>query len=439
MKKLLFFWSQLKSTFWFVPFFIILISIGLVIGLLNLDGMVTISREGIGRFIFVNSAGSARSILTTISGAMISVAGTVFSITLVALTLASSQLGSRLIKNFMYDRLNQVVLGSYVSTFICCLVALNTINETDQFVFIPHYTILASIIAAIVNIILLIVFIHHIAISIQADTVIANISKTMSANLNTLFPGSCGVEMEGYQGENVQEIIQSYGQTQKLRAGDCGYVQYIDTELLMDSAAEFDLLIELDCSPGDYLVKGMVIGIIHSNKILEEADLEEFQAYFITGNTRTHQQDAEYSIHQLVEIASKALSPGINDPYTAIACIDNLATSITDLSSIQFPSKYRFDEDKKLRIIAEVLYFEGMVDVAFNQIRQFSKGSPAVVIRLMEALIIINKAVEQEAHQKAIKKHAKMVLNLAEQSFSEPNDIEDLRKRWELVNEIAAI
>lgn len=431
MRKLLFFWSQLKSTFWFVPSFMILLSIGLVIGLLHLDGMVNISREGIGRFIFVNSAGSARSILTTIAGAMISVAGTVFSITLVALTLASSQLGSRLIKNFMYDRLNQVVLGAYVSTFIYCLIVLNTINETDQFVFIPYLAILASILAAIANIILLIVFIHHIAISIQADTVIGNISKTMSANLESLFPGPFGKEIEGYNGETEDKIREDYPHKQALKASNNGYIQYIDMEPLLYDAKELDLLIELNCGPGDFLVKGILIGQVHSKKVVEEEQLSTFQSYFTTGDTRTHQQDAEYAIHQLVEIASRALSPGINDPYTAMTCIDNLTTLITKLSSIQFPSKYRFDEEEQLRIITEDIRFEGMVDVAFNQIRQFSKGSPAVVIRLMEALVIISKAVEKETHKKVIEKHAKMVLNLAEQSFSEPNDLEDLKVRFQ--------
>lgn len=430
MRKLLFFWSQLKSTFWFVPSFIILFSIALVIGLLNLDGMVNISREGIGRFIFVNSAGSARSILTTIAGAMISVAGTVFSITLVALTLASSQLGSRLIRNFMYDRLNQVVLGSYVSTFICCLIILNTINETDQFVFIPYLTILAAILAAIVNIILLIVFIHHIAISIQADTVIGNISKTMSTNLESLFPGPFGKEIEGYHGETVEKIRESYPQNQALRAGNNGYIQYIDMEPLLSDATELDLLIELNCGPGDFLVKGTLIGSVNSKKIIEEEYLTKFQSYFTTGDTRTHQQDAEHALHQLVEIASRALSPGINDPYTAMTCIDNLTTLITKLSAIQFPARYRFDEEDQLRIITEEIRFEGMVDVAFNQIRQFSKGSPSVVIRLMEAMAIISKAVEKAAHKKVIEKHAKMILNLAEQSFTEPNDLEDLKERF---------
>ncbi|MCF8399055.1 MAG: DUF2254 domain-containing protein, partial [Bacteroidales bacterium] len=121
MKKLLFFWNKLQATFWFVPVLIILFSILLAIGFVYLDQNIAFSQGGLERFFFVHSVDSARSILSTISGAMIGVAGTVFSVTLVALTLASSQLGPRLIKNFMYVRLNQIVLGSYVSTYLYCL------------------------------------------------------------------------------------------------------------------------------------------------------------------------------------------------------------------------------------------------------------------------------------------------------------------------------
>ncbi len=112
MKKLIFFWKELTATFWFLPVLILAFSIFLSIGLVSLDSAVSISHKGWIRFFLVNSSDSARSILSTISGAMIGVAGTVFSVTLVALTLASSQFGPRLIKNFMYVKLNQVVLGS---------------------------------------------------------------------------------------------------------------------------------------------------------------------------------------------------------------------------------------------------------------------------------------------------------------------------------------
>lgn len=192
MKKILFFLNELKATFWFVPVLITIFSILLALGLVSLDQVITLSQDGLGRFFFVNSADSARSILSTISGAMIGVAGTVFSVTLVVLTLASSQFGPRLIRNFMYVRLNQVVLGSYISTYLYCLIVLNAIKESDGYTFMPALSILVAIIAAFVNIILLIVFIHQIAISIQADKVISAISELIFKQVKALYPEKMG-------------------------------------------------------------------------------------------------------------------------------------------------------------------------------------------------------------------------------------------------------
>ena len=152
MKKLLFFWKELLASFWFVPVLIIGLAIALSIGLVSLDSYLDLPNDGWFRFFLVNSSDSARTILSTISGAMIGVAGTVFSVTLVALTLASSQFGPRLIKNFMYVRLNQIVLGSYIATYLYCLLVLNAIKDDNGYIFIPSISILVAILAAIANI-----------------------------------------------------------------------------------------------------------------------------------------------------------------------------------------------------------------------------------------------------------------------------------------------
>lgn len=429
MKKILFFFNELKATFWFIPVLIILISILLAIGLVFLDQEVTLSQNGLGRFFFVNSADSGRSILSTISGAMIGVAGTVFSVTLVALTLASSQFGPRLIKNFMYVRLNQVVLGSYVSTYLYCLFVLNSIKESDEYTFIPMLSILFAIIAAVVNIILLIVFIHQIATSIQADKVISDISEVISHQVKTLFPKKTGDQLDDEKTIAVDNIKSKYFNTVPVKSQRSGYLQFIDNESLLRAVCSFDGLIELYFRPGDHLVEDIEIGKLYSNEDLGKEQLESVSRQFVIGKTKVANQDLEYSIHQMVEIAARALSPGVNDPYTAIACIDNLTATLCHLSQISFPSKYQIDEEKNLRIIADTLDFEGVLDVSFNQIRQFSAGSTAVIIRLMEALITINAFAKKESYKKAIFKHAKMVLNIGKESLKEENDLKDLQER----------
>jgi uncharacterized membrane protein len=275
---------------------------------------------------------------------MIGVAGTVFSVTLVALTLASSQFGPRLIKNFMYVRLNQIVLGSYISTYLYCLIVLNAIQENNDFTFIPTLAIFLAIIAAIANIILLIVFIHQIATSIQADKVISDISAFISKQVRVLFPEKMGDEPDPADELPVDAIKAQYSNIISIKNSKSGYLQYIDSESILNIMTDFNALLELNYRPGDYLVEGVEIGKLYTNKTLEEDNLEKILFQFVIGKTKTAQQDLEFSIHQMVEIAARALSPGVNDPYTAIACIDNLTATMCYLAQVKFPSKYRVDD-----------------------------------------------------------------------------------------------
>jgi len=429
MNKLLFKWSELKATFWFIPVIIIISSVLLSVVLVYMDGLISFSQDGLSRFFFVKSSNSARTILSTISGAMIGVAGTVFSVTLVALTLASSQFGPRLIKNFMYVRLNQVVLGSYISTYLYCLLVLNSIKDVGDYTFIPSLSILVAILAAGTNIILLIIFIHQIAISIQADKVISDISDFISKQLQSLFPEKMEQENEGDEGFDSSDAISGYRKNISIKSPKSGYLQYLDNETLIEIITRNNALLELHYRPGGHLVEGIEMGLLHTNEDWDKEELKKFFDQFMIGKAKTSQQDIEYSIHQMVEIAAHALSPGVNDPYTAITCIDNLTATISYLAKAKFPSKYRFDKEGNLRIIADTVDFRGILDAAFNQIRQFSGGNTAVIIRLMEALITIRGFVKNDKYQKAVIRHAEMVLRTGEQTIKEKNDIQDLTNR----------
>ncbi|HKJ06523.1 MAG TPA: DUF2254 domain-containing protein [Flavobacteriaceae bacterium] len=428
MKKPLFFWNKLKSTFWFVPILIIIVSILLSISSVYIDQIVNYSSEGITRFFFVNNVDSARTILSTISGAMIGVAGTVFSVTLVALTLASSQLGPRLIKKFMYVRLNQVVLGTYISTYLYCLIVLNSVQDYNDNIFIPSMSIFIAIILAIANIVLLIVFIHQIAVSIQADNVISDVSAAISKQTKILFPkekekNNCNSNI------NVEEIKLNYTNTIPLKSVKSGYLQYIDNEALMEIMININGLIVLSKRPGKYLIEDLTFGKLYVNNKIEDDVLTKILSQFVIGKTKSEQQDLEFSINQMVEIAVRALSPGVNDPYTAMVCIDNLTSTMCYLAQIDFPSNYYCDSKNKLRIITSNTNFEGILATSFNQIRQFSSESTAVIIKLMENLITIYQFATKEEYKKAILTHIQMTLNVGKRSINEQRDLDDLLER----------
>jgi len=428
MKKFIFFWKELLTTFWFLPVLIICLAVFLSIILVVLDNSFEISEESWVHFFLVNDSDSARSILSTISGAMIGVAGTVFSVTLVALTLASSQFGPRLIKNFMYIKLNQVVLGSYIATYLYCLLVLNSIKDSDGFAFIPSISILVAIFAAIANIVLLIIFIHQIAVHIQADRVVADISDFIAKQLENLFPEKIEKENRSEEKIDITSALSSYNNKVSIKSPMSGYLQYISLDDLINLLSKQNALLKVHHRAGSYLVKEIEIAELLTRSKWEEEKIETLLNQFVIGKTKTPQQDIEYSIHQMVEIASRALSPGINDPYTAIACIDNLTSTMSYLAQAKFPSKYKFDEDGQLRIIAKTLDFEGVLNAAFNQIRQFSTGSAAVIIRLIEALTTIQQFTQNEYQKKAVIKHAEMVLFIGEQSIKETNDLEEIKE-----------
>jgi uncharacterized membrane protein len=429
MQKILYLWEELKASFWFLPLLIILFGVGAAYALVWADHLTGYRPAGFLQYLFPGSVDSARSVLGIIAGAMIGVAGTVFSITLVALTLASGQLGSRLLRNFMYDKLNQVVLGVYVSTFVYCLLVLNAVKENEALVFVPAISVFVAMAAAVAGIILLIVFIHHISVSIQSDKVISDISDGMAGSMEKLFPADIGEGEETPRGEE-EAAKADYPHRRDVLCDKGGYLQSVDSDALLALASGNDWIVELRDRPGDFLVKGLCLCRVYSREPMDEGLDDGLRRAFITGKVRTPLQDAEFSIHQMVEVASRALSPGVNDPYTAIACIDNLSAVMCHLAGARFPSRCRYDPEGRLRVVADSLKFSGMMDAAFNQIRQYGEGSPSVLIRLMEALARVSRFARQDNRKKEVRRHAEMVLAAARRSFREPCDLKDMEERF---------
>jgi uncharacterized membrane protein len=311
-KKIQYLKVEIKTSFWFVPLLMLFITIVSAIGLIYFDSQIQFSPVGAFRYLLTASVNSARSILTIIAGAMIGVAGTVFSITLVVLTLASSQLGSRLVRNFMYDKLNQVVLGTYVSSFVYCLIILSSLKDYESFQFVPAISILIALAMAIAGIILLIIFIHHVSMSIQSDKVISDISEAMLKSIRKLFPEEIGHEV-GKQAPDIDSLQQIYALKLKIMGKRSGYLQSLDGQGLMNIAQDNDCIIIIHHRPGDFLVQDMVLCEVLCNEEFNKKVYEKLQDDFIIGKIRTPLQDAEYSIHQMVEVAARALSSGVND------------------------------------------------------------------------------------------------------------------------------
>ncbi|MEG4985942.1 DUF2254 domain-containing protein [Microcoleus sp. BR0-C5] len=422
-------WDSLHSSYWFIPTLMAVGSIILAIAMLALDRAGNIPNW---RWIYTGGADGARAVLSSVAGSMISVVATAFSITIVALQLASSNFGPRLLRNFMQDTGNQIVLGTFIATFIYCLLVLRTIHEEGDgySFFVPQLSVTVGTGLAIASIGVLIYFIHHASTIIQASHVITQVSGDLDQALDRLFPEKIG-EGKANNSRPVVEIPANFdSETSPIKATGEGYLQAIDDDELMKIARQYNLLVHLTTRPGKFIVKGSDLAMVFPEKQVNQSLKQQINDAFILGKERTEYQDVEFPIDQLVEIALRAISPGINDPFTAIRCIDRLSAGLSRLAQRDFPSPYRYDDEQNLRVIIKGVTFEGLVDAAFNQIRQYSKSDVAVTIRLLEAIDCIATYTHNSKQREALRRQAEMILNSSREQISQEQDQKDVQEQY---------
>lgn len=424
--------EKLSSNYWFIPSVMAIAAIGLSQALLYFDQIM--GQRGLWRgspFLTTGIEG-ARSTLATIASSMITVTGVVFSITIVSLSLASQQFGPRLLQHFMRDRGNQIVLGTVTSTFIYCLLILRTIGASVEDAFVPHGSALVGVMLAVVNIGVLIYFIHHTAEAIQVNNVISRISHDISSAVKRLYPEKRPSEKRPAADPTPREPLPAdfNDRAAVLCAEGSGYIQAIDPGSLVELANENGLIIRLLRRPGHFLVAGTPLAEVYSVEGITPELSTAINSHFILGSKRSQEYDLEFLINELVEIAARALSPGINDPFTAIACIDHLSSALCDLAKRSAPSAERFDADGSLRLILHLTGFAEIVDAAFNQIRQYARTHASVTIRLLESLGTIMRFAWDTEQRDAIIRQAIMIEKGCRDGLPEAMDAKDVSKRY---------
>lgn len=426
-------WDTLHSSYWFIPSVMAVVATILAFIMLMLDRTgKTIDYW----WIYTGGASGARSLLEAVAASMVSISATVFSITIVALQLAASNFGPRLLRNFMQDTGNQIVLGTFIGTFIYCLLVLRTIHgEGDGYqAFVPQLSVTVGILLAIISVGVLIYFIHHASTIIQASHVIENVSEELHRAIKRLFP-----EKMGHGGlDNIEQIDQEIPfdfeqESRPIRAKSTGYLQAIDDEELMKLSTKHNLLLRIEYQPGEYIINGCSLATVFPSERVNKKLAKQINDAFLLGKERTEQQDVEFPINQLVEIALRAISPAVNDPFTAIRCIDRLAAGLCHLVQRDFPSPYRYDKNNKLRVIAEPILFDELADSAFNQIRQYGKSDAAVTSRLLETIARISTYTDNPNYQKVLRHHAEMILQDSSNGLSQEQDCKDIQKRYQAV------
>lgn len=427
-------WDRLHSSYWFLPTVMAVIAIALAFTMLNLDRAGYYGPLEKWGWIYTGGSNGAREVLSSVASSVISVAATAFSITIVALQLAASNYSPRLLRNFMQDTGNQVVLGTFIATFVYCLLVLRTVrgDGDDYDSFVPQLSVTVGLLLALASIGVLIYFIHHASTIIQVSHIIMEASKDLHRAINRLFPElGRGLPKQTPHEHAVPANFDS--DARPVKANSSGYVQAIDDEQLMQIASDRQLLLQIKSRPGKFVVQGSDLVMVFPGDKVNRKLSDRINAAFIFGKQRTEQQDVEFPINQLVDIALRAISPGINDPTTAIECIDSLSAGLSDLAQRKIPSAYRYDDDNNLRVIAKPFSFAGLTDAAFNQIRQYGKSDVGVVIRLLEAIATIACYTQNQKDRVALRRHAEMILHDSQEAVSQELDKQDIEKRYQAV------
>lgn len=399
-------WEVLRDSYWFIPSLMVLASIASAVALLVIDRRLDITVLKIGSISLVYSGdiAGARDLLSAIAASIIAIAGVSFSITVVALSLAANQYGPRLLRHYMRNTGNQVVLGTFVSTFTFCLLVYAQIPDEGIWKNPPRICVTFAIIQALACIGVFIYFIHHMSEFIRADTIIHAAFHELLHRVDHLYPEKLGLDEQQIAEQTPTEPappdFQSNAKT--LAAAANGYLQAIETEMLMQIASEKDLLIHLTCRPGDFLIRDLPIARVYPADRLDDQAQQHLSAAFILGIQRTPEQDIEFAIHELVEIALRALSPSLNDPFTAMSCLDRLTAGFCMLTERRIPSSNRYDQAHKLRLVLPVWSFDELVGAAFDPIRRNALENELVKQHLSSCLHTLIDHARSEDHRRPL-------------------------------------
>ncbi|WP_207017828.1 DUF2254 domain-containing protein [Roseococcus suduntuyensis] len=399
--------EALGDIFWIRPGLLVLG--GALLG----QAMVMMEQADIGlpllpeNWLYGGGEAGARDMLGAIAASTIGVAGTTFSITVAALSLASGQMGPRLLRNFVRDPGNQMALGIFLGTFAYCLVVLRTVRSMDEGSFVPQLGITLALLMALVCVATLVRFVHHIASSINVETVIEGVHAELLEAVELLEEGAPLPPAPHPAGTPVTLDVH-------------GYLRAVDADALADWAAARQAVLVLNVRPGHYLFPcGAVAEVTPATET--EAAREALRDALALGPRQAATQDLEFAVRQLVEVALRALSPGINDPFTAVAVLDRLGATLCALVPRRLPAS-RIERAGRTVLHRRVTDYAGLCDAMFHTIRQSAAGNPAVMIRLVEVLGRV-RAVEPRAERRAeLDRHVALVLAAGRIALTDPAD-----------------
>jgi uncharacterized membrane protein len=411
------FLADIRASYWFIPAAMALAAALAALILVSLDAHFEAEIRAALPFVFVTQADGARAVLSAVASSMIGVAGTVFSITIAAVVYASGNYGPRILTNFMNDRGNQVTLGTFTATYLYALLVLRTVRapsgegavvQVDPFV--PILATFGGTLLAIASVCVLIFFIHHVPSNIHVSNVVAGIGQSLTAKIADRFPKRLGTPPQE-PSERAHALWQlppslalepsldpSEPAQAEIEAQGTGYIQIIDEDALLAIAKRHEVVMRLNVRPGAFLHPDRIVFDVFPIGRANDDLAKELRGTLALGAKRTSTHDLLFLFDELVEIGSRALSRGVNDPYTAVNCIDWLGAALGDLAGRDTPDALRLDEDGQLRVVALPLDFAAYLDHSFGNLVQYAGADMMVGSHILSTLGKIARSTDDPKH-----------------------------------------
>jgi uncharacterized membrane protein len=380
--------KALADRFWAVPMVFAVAASLLALGVTAVDESLDTSLRL--PFLFAGGPEGARALLAAIITSMISFTALVFSITIVVLQLTSSQFSPRVLRSFLQDRFNQVALGVFVATFVYALVILRGVRGTVQTApFVPQVGVTGAFTLVLISVLVFLTYIHHIAQSIRAASILASIADDTRVLLDERVPEDSRTE---------PNVLLPQGTRRSIAADGPGVVQWVDDGALMDAAQRQGVSIVMLRAVGEFVPGGAPLALVHGDAKFDDSTL---RAAVHLGRERSMDQDVGFGLRQLVDIAERALSPGVNDPTTAVQAIDHLHDIVRRLATRALPPRQHVADDGQVLLSVPQPQFSDYLALAFDEIMRWGGDSPRIQRRVHVALLDLEDVARPE-HRPAV-------------------------------------
>lgn len=415
--------ERMRTGLWPVPLAMLLGGVALYNIALGVDGMIGNEQVLRAWWLHRGNGDDARNLMSTLVTAIITMSSVVFSITIVALSLAANQFGSRLVRTYVSDIRTKVALGVFTMTVVYCLLALGTLEKEMVAAQVPHIAVTLGLALGLGCILTLLLFLHRVARSIVADDVIRHVAGDLEKSIAGLPP----LETRKPEGPSDEMLPKGFhDHAVMLRSSEEGYVQAVDYERLVALAEKHDVHFRLEFKPGAFMCKDGWLGALGPAEAVTPELAAAVQESILIGAERTPTQDLEFSIRHLVDIALRALSPGINDANTALVVIDRLRGALSRLMGKSLPPAVFRDGSGVIRVVGKRNGYGDVLDAALHQIRQAGAIHPAVMIGLLGAIGRIAEHVVLPEQRQALLHHTRMIAAAGTRDLQEPSDRADI-------------